>query len=76
MINLSRIKDILIKYILIGDKYRRVSYISLINWLKLIDEVIVEDHNAMSDKAKENIAAGMEEVKASANRLIEIAVST
>ncbi|MGJ9460016.1 FMN-dependent NADH-azoreductase [Oceanobacillus sp. CF4.6] len=43
--------------------------------MEIIDEVIIEGHNAMPDKAQEIITAGMEEVKASANRLLEIAVT-
>lgn len=42
--------------------------------MQIIDEVIIEGHNAMPDKAGEIIASGMEEVKASANRLLELAV--
>ncbi|MFJ7639984.1 MULTISPECIES: FMN-dependent NADH-azoreductase [unclassified Peribacillus] len=42
--------------------------------MEIIDEVIIEGHNAMSDKAKEIISAGLEEVKASAQRLVELAV--
>eukprot|EP00130_Batrachochytrium_dendrobatidis_P008521 XP_006683396.1 hypothetical protein BATDEDRAFT_93159 [Batrachochytrium dendrobatidis JAM81] len=43
--------------------------------MQIIDEVIIEGHNAMPGKAQEIIAAGMEEVKVSANRLLEIAVT-
>ena len=43
--------------------------------MEIIDEVIIEGHNAMPDKAQEIIATGLEEVKASANRLLEIAVT-
>ncbi|MGE7662371.1 FMN-dependent NADH-azoreductase [Peribacillus sp. NPDC097197] len=42
--------------------------------MEIIDEVIIEGHNAMSDKAQEIISAGLEEVKASAQRLVELAV--
>ncbi|WP_153733412.1 FMN-dependent NADH-azoreductase [Sporosarcina obsidiansis] len=42
--------------------------------MQIIDEVVIEGHNAMPDKANEIIAAGMEEVKASANRVLEMAV--
>jgi FMN-dependent NADH-azoreductase len=42
--------------------------------MQIIDEVIIEGHNAMPDKAQEIIAAGMEEVKASAQRLVGLAV--
>lgn len=42
--------------------------------MQIIDEVIIEGHNAMPDKAGEIIASGMEEVKASANRLLELTV--
>ncbi|MFJ7746868.1 FMN-dependent NADH-azoreductase [Peribacillus sp. NPDC097295] len=41
--------------------------------MKIIDEVIIEGHNAMPDKAQEIISAGLEEVKASAQRLVELA---
>lgn len=42
--------------------------------MQIIDEVIIEGHNAMPDKAQEIIAAGLEEVKASARRVVELAV--
>lgn len=42
--------------------------------MKIIDEVIIEGHNAMSDKAPEIIANGLEEVKAAAKRLKELTV--
>jgi FMN-dependent NADH-azoreductase len=42
--------------------------------MQIIDEVIIEGHNAMPDQAQEIIAAGMEEVKASAQRLVELAI--
>jgi FMN-dependent NADH-azoreductase len=42
--------------------------------MEIIDEVIIEGHNAMPDKAQEIIAAGLEEVKASAHRLVELAL--
>jgi FMN-dependent NADH-azoreductase len=42
--------------------------------MQIIDEVIIEGHNAMPDKALEIITAGMEEVKASAHRLVELAI--
>jgi len=38
--------------------------------MDIIDEVIIEGHNAMPDKAQEIIATGMEEVKACAQRLV------
>lgn len=40
--------------------------------MEIIDQVVIEGHNAMPDKAQEIIAAGMEEVKASAQRLVEL----
>ena len=40
--------------------------------MEIIDEVIIEGHNAMPEKAQEIIAAGMKEVKAAAQRLIEL----
>ncbi|SFL67291.1 FMN-dependent NADH-azoreductase [Gracilibacillus orientalis] len=40
--------------------------------MEVIDEVIIEGHNAMPDKTDEIIAAGLEEVKASAQRLGEL----
>jgi FMN-dependent NADH-azoreductase len=43
--------------------------------MQIIDEVVIEGHNAMPDKAQKIIAEGLEEVKASANRLTEIAVN-
>ncbi|MGN8645945.1 FMN-dependent NADH-azoreductase [Gracilibacillus sp. HCP3S3_G5_1] len=43
--------------------------------MQIIDEVIIEGHNAMPDKSEEIIAAGLEEVKASAQRLAELALS-
>lgn len=42
--------------------------------MEIIDEVIIEGHAAMPDKADEIIAEGLEKVKASANRLVEHAV--
>ncbi|WP_102693707.1 FMN-dependent NADH-azoreductase [Rummeliibacillus pycnus] len=42
--------------------------------MEIIDEVIIEGHNAMSDKAPEIIANGLEEVKAAAKRLKELTV--
>lgn len=42
--------------------------------MQIIDEVIIEGHNAMPDKAQEIIAAGMEEVKASAQRVAGLTV--
>lgn len=42
--------------------------------MQIIDEVVIEGHAAAPDKAQEIIAAGLEEVKASANRLVELAV--
>lgn len=42
--------------------------------MEIIDEVVIEGHNAMPDKAQEIIAAGLEEVKASARRVVELAV--
>jgi FMN-dependent NADH-azoreductase len=42
--------------------------------MQIIDEVIIEGHNAMPDKAQEIIGTGMEEVKASAQRLVELTV--
>jgi len=42
--------------------------------MQIIDEVIIEGHSAMPDKAQEIIAAGLEEVKASARRVVELAV--
>jgi FMN-dependent NADH-azoreductase len=42
--------------------------------MQIIDEVVIEGHNAMPDKAQEIIAAGLEEVKASARRVVELAV--
>ncbi|MGX9136278.1 FMN-dependent NADH-azoreductase [Rummeliibacillus sp. JY-2-4R] len=42
--------------------------------MQVIDEVIIEGHNAMSDKAQEIIANGLEEVKAAAKRLVEMTV--
>jgi FMN-dependent NADH-azoreductase len=43
--------------------------------MEIIDEVIIEGHNAMPDKAQEVIAVGLEEVKTSAQRLLELAVT-
>ncbi|MGP4039372.1 FMN-dependent NADH-azoreductase [Gracilibacillus sp. D59] len=40
--------------------------------MDIIDEVIIEGHNAMPDKTDEIIATGMEEVKVSARRLAEL----
>lgn len=42
--------------------------------MEVLDEVIIEGHNAMPDKAMDIVAGGMEEVKASAKRLLETAV--
>lgn len=42
--------------------------------MEIIDEVIIEGHNAMSEKAPEIIANGLEEVKAAAKRLKELTV--
>ncbi|MGS2779092.1 FMN-dependent NADH-azoreductase [Robertmurraya sp. GLU-23] len=42
--------------------------------MQIIDEVVIEGHNAMPNKAQEIIAAGLEEVKASARRVVELAV--
>ncbi len=42
--------------------------------MQIIDEVIIEGHTAMSDKAQEIIANGLEEVKAAAKRLVEMTV--
>ncbi|WP_397536403.1 FMN-dependent NADH-azoreductase [Rummeliibacillus pycnus] len=42
--------------------------------MEIIDEVIIEGHNAMSDKAQEIIANGLEEVKAAAKSLKELTV--
>ncbi|MFJ8263679.1 FMN-dependent NADH-azoreductase [Rummeliibacillus sp. NPDC094406] len=42
--------------------------------MQIIDEVIIEGHNAMSDKAQEIIANGLEEVKAAAKGLKELTV--
>ena len=42
--------------------------------MEIIDEVIIEGHNAMPAKAKEIISNGLEEVKAAAKRLKELAV--
>jgi FMN-dependent NADH-azoreductase len=42
--------------------------------MQIFDEVIIEGHSSMPDKAQEIIAAGMEEVKASAQRLVELAI--
>ncbi|GKV67414.1 MULTISPECIES: FMN-dependent NADH-azoreductase [Sporosarcina] len=42
--------------------------------MEIIDEVVIEGHNAKPDQAMEIIADGMEEVKASAKRLLEMAV--
>ena len=41
--------------------------------MEIIDEVIIEGHNAMPDKAQEIITNGLEEVKASAQRLVKLA---
>ena len=38
---------------------------------EILDEIIIEGHNAMPDKAEEIIAAGLERVKAAAIKLIE-----
>lgn len=42
--------------------------------MQIIDEVIIEGHNAMPDQAAEIIEEGLEKVKASARRLAESAV--
>lgn len=42
--------------------------------MDIIEEVVIEGHNAMPAKAQEIIADGLEEVKAAANRLVEMAV--
>ncbi|WP_249869537.1 FMN-dependent NADH-azoreductase [Oceanobacillus saliphilus] len=42
--------------------------------MQIIDEVIIEGHAAKPDQVQEIIAAGMEEVKASAQRLVELTV--
>lgn len=42
--------------------------------MEIMDEVIIEGHNAMPDKAEEIVANGLEEVKASARRLAELSV--
>lgn len=42
--------------------------------MQIIDEVIIEGHAAAPDKAQEIIAAGLEKVKASAQRLVELTV--
>ncbi|MDP4105829.1 MAG: FMN-dependent NADH-azoreductase [Bacillota bacterium] len=42
--------------------------------MQIIDEVIIEGHAATPDKAQEIIAAGMENVKVAAQRLVELAV--
>lgn len=42
--------------------------------MEIIDEVIIEGHNAMPAKAQEIIANGLEEVKAAAKRLKELTV--
>lgn len=44
--------------------------------MQIIDEIIIEGHNAMPDKAMEIVVAGMEEVKASAKRLLELTVKS
>lgn len=41
--------------------------------MEIADEVIIEGHAAMPDKAQEIIESGLEEVKASAGRLVELA---
>jgi FMN-dependent NADH-azoreductase len=43
--------------------------------MEIIDEVIIEGHQAMPDKTQEIIHNGLEEVKASANRLLKMAVT-
>lgn len=43
--------------------------------MQIIDEVIIEGHSAMPAKAMEIVAAGMEEVKASAQRLVKLSVN-
>ncbi|WP_163580316.1 FMN-dependent NADH-azoreductase [Gracilibacillus saliphilus] len=42
--------------------------------MEIIDEVIIEGHNAMPDKRDEIIAKGIEEVKASAHRLADLTI--
>lgn len=42
--------------------------------MQIIDEVIIEGQNAMPDQAQEIIAAGLEEVKDSAKRVVELAI--
>ncbi len=42
--------------------------------MQILDEVIIEGHNAMPHKAQEIIETGMDEVKASAQRLLEMTV--
>jgi FMN-dependent NADH-azoreductase len=42
--------------------------------MQIIDEVIIEGHAATPDKAQEIIAAGMENVKATAQLLAELTV--
>lgn len=41
--------------------------------MQIMDEVIIEGHSAMPDKAQEIIAEGMTKVKASAQRLLDFA---
>ena len=38
--------------------------------MQIADEVVIEGHAAMPNKAQEIIAAGIEEVKAAARRLV------
>ena len=40
--------------------------------MELLDEVVIEGHNANADKAQEIIAEGMERVKASAHKLAKV----
>jgi FMN-dependent NADH-azoreductase len=42
--------------------------------MQIFDEVVIEGHNAMPDKAQEIISVGLEEVKASARRVVDLAV--
>ena len=43
--------------------------------MQIIDEVIIEGHNAMPDKAAEIIENGLTEVKAAAQRLVSLAIN-
>lgn len=42
--------------------------------MEIVEEVIIEGHNAMPDKAQDIIAEGLENVKAAANRVAELAL--